>query len=55
MGGRRLALDEHELAARLDAPRRLGAAEFYLNRYQQAVRHLTRGVGLARESARGGS
>jgi ATP/maltotriose-dependent transcriptional regulator MalT len=47
------ALDEHELSGRLDVPHRLGGSELYLNRFEHASRHLTRGVALARATGQG--
>ncbi|HEY7073737.1 MAG TPA: AAA family ATPase [Solirubrobacteraceae bacterium] len=50
------ALDElpdAELAARLDAPNYLGFAEFFCERYDDAIRHLRRGIEVARAAGQG--
>lgn len=47
------ALDDHRLAARLNALHFLGGAEIHLNHYRDGMRHLTRGVALARAAGHG--
>jgi ATP/maltotriose-dependent transcriptional regulator MalT len=47
------ALPDHELAIRLDAAANLGAAEIYLDRYEDAVAHLARGLALGRATGQG--
>ena len=42
------ALPDDELAARLDLPYYLGFAEYFCERYEDAARHLRRGVAVAR-------
>ena len=63
-GGRRRArrrsaalldsLPDDQLAARLDAPYYLGFAEYFCERFDDAIRHLRRGIdGLARDRGQG--
>ena len=50
------ALDElpdERLAMRLDAPYYLGFAEFFCERYDDAIRHLRRGIEVSRAAAQG--
>jgi DNA-binding NarL/FixJ family response regulator/tetratricopeptide (TPR) repeat protein len=47
------AMSEDELAARLDAPSNLAAAEFYLERLEQASAHAERALALGRASGHG--
>jgi len=47
------SLDDSELAERVDAPYYLGAVEYFLERYEDGVRHLRRGVGVARSTGQG--
>jgi len=47
------ALGDEELAARIDAAANLGNAETYLGRLEDAVRHLERGLVVARASGQG--
>jgi DNA-binding CsgD family transcriptional regulator len=47
------ALPDAGLAARLEAPYYLGFAEFFCERYEDALRHLRRGIGLARATGQG--
>ncbi len=47
------ALADNELAVRLDAAANLGAAEVYLDRYEDAVTHLMRGLTLGRTTGQG--
>jgi DNA-binding CsgD family transcriptional regulator/tetratricopeptide (TPR) repeat protein len=46
-------LEDDELATRLDALANLGAAEVYLDRYEDAERHLRRGLELGRRIGQG--
>jgi DNA-binding NarL/FixJ family response regulator len=46
-------LDDAQVAGRLDALHHLGGVEPYLNRYDDAVRHLTRAVALSRRTGNG--
>jgi DNA-binding CsgD family transcriptional regulator len=46
-------LSDEELARRLDAAANLGNAETYLDRLEDAVRHLDRGLSVARETGQG--
>jgi DNA-binding NarL/FixJ family response regulator/tetratricopeptide (TPR) repeat protein len=41
-------LPDDRLAARLDAPYYLGFAEFFCERYDEAIRHLERGIAVSR-------
>jgi ATP/maltotriose-dependent transcriptional regulator MalT len=47
------ALSDEELAARIDAAANLGNAETYLGRLEDAVRHLDRGLAVARATGQG--
>jgi hypothetical protein len=47
------ALDDARLATRLDAPYYLGFAEFFCERYDDAMRHLRRGIEVSRATAQG--
>ena len=47
------ALGDEELAARIDAAASLGNAETYLGHLEDAVRHLERGLAVARASGQG--
>jgi ATP/maltotriose-dependent transcriptional regulator MalT len=47
------ALPDEVLAARLEAPYYLGFAELFCERYDDAQRHLRRGIGLARATGQG--
>jgi ATP/maltotriose-dependent transcriptional regulator MalT len=47
------ALPDDELANRLDAAANLGAAEIYLDRYEEAMTHLARGLSLGRATGQG--
>jgi tetratricopeptide (TPR) repeat protein len=47
------SLSDDELAARLDAAANLGNAETYLGRLEDAVRHLDRGLAVARVTGQG--
>jgi DNA-binding CsgD family transcriptional regulator len=46
-------LDDDELALRLDAAANLGAAEVYLDRFEDAVAHLGRGLSVGRTTGQG--
>ncbi|HEX5620717.1 MAG TPA: AAA family ATPase [Solirubrobacteraceae bacterium] len=47
------ALDDGELAMRLDGPYYLGFAEFFCERYDDAIGHLQRGIAVARATGQG--
>ena len=47
------ALPDEQLAARLDLPYYLGFAEYFCERYDDAARHLRRGIALARAVGQG--
>ncbi|MQA74715.1 MAG: AAA family ATPase [Solirubrobacterales bacterium] len=47
------SFDDSELAERVDAAYYLGAVEYFLERYEDAVRHLRRGVAVARSTRQG--
>ena len=47
------ALPDEELAARLDLPYYLGFAEYFCERYEDAARHLRRGIAVARIAGHG--
>jgi ATP/maltotriose-dependent transcriptional regulator MalT len=47
------SMDDPELAQRLDAIGHLAAAEFYLGRYDAALRHAERGLEVARATGQG--
>jgi DNA-binding CsgD family transcriptional regulator/tetratricopeptide (TPR) repeat protein len=47
------ALTDEELATRIDATANLGNTETYLGRYENAVRHLDRGLAVSRATGRG--
>ncbi len=47
------ALPDEELAARLDLPYYLGFAEYFCERYEDAARHLRRGIAVARTAGHG--
>jgi DNA-binding CsgD family transcriptional regulator/tetratricopeptide (TPR) repeat protein len=47
------ALPDDQLAIRLDAPYYLGFAEYFCERYDDAIRHLRRGINLSRASGQG--
>jgi len=47
------ALPDELLAARLDLPYYLGFAEYFCERYEDAARHLRRGIALARAAGQG--
>jgi tetratricopeptide (TPR) repeat protein len=47
------ALPDEPLAARLDLPYYLGFAEYFCERYEDAARHLRRGIALARAVGQG--
>ena len=47
------ALPDELLAARLDLPYYLGFAEYFCERYEDAARHLRRGISLARAVGQG--
>jgi DNA-binding CsgD family transcriptional regulator len=47
------ALPDELLAARLDLPYYLGFAEYFCERYEDAARHLRRGIALARKVGQG--
>ena len=47
------ALPDELLAARLDLPYYLGFAEYFCERYEDAARHLRRGIALARAVGQG--
>ncbi len=51
--GRFDALDDGALAARVDAAFYLGFAEFFCERYDDAIRHLRRGIAVSRASGQG--
>ncbi|HET6551726.1 MAG TPA: AAA family ATPase, partial [Solirubrobacter sp.] len=51
--GRLDALDDGALAGRLDTAFYLGFAEFFCERYDDAVRHLRRGIAVSRASGQG--
>ena len=46
-------MDDDALAARLDAPYYLGYAEYFCERYDDAIRHLQRGIAVARARGQG--
>jgi DNA-binding NarL/FixJ family response regulator len=46
------ALSDERLAGRIDAAYYLGFAEFFCERYEDAIRHLRRGIGLSRAAGR---
>ncbi|HEV7807168.1 MAG TPA: AAA family ATPase [Solirubrobacteraceae bacterium] len=46
-------IDDAALVARLDAPHYLGFAEFFCERYDDAIRHFERGLAVARASGQG--
>jgi DNA-binding CsgD family transcriptional regulator len=46
-------LADERLALRLDAPYYLGFAEFFCERYDDAIRHLVRGIAVSRATAQG--
>jgi DNA-binding CsgD family transcriptional regulator len=47
------ALPDDQLAARLDAPYYLGFAEYFCERYDDAIRHLRRGINVSRAVGQG--
>ena len=47
------ALSDDAIALRLDAPYYLGFAEFFAERYEDAIRHLRRGIALSRATGQG--
>ena len=47
------ALPDEQLAARLDASNYLGFAEFFCQRYEDAERHLRRGIAVSRAVGQG--
>jgi DNA-binding NarL/FixJ family response regulator/tetratricopeptide (TPR) repeat protein len=47
------ALDDGQLAARLEAPYYLGFAEYFCERYDDAIRHLRRGIAVSRAAGQG--
>jgi DNA-binding CsgD family transcriptional regulator len=47
------ALPDDQLAIRLDAPYYLGFAEYFCERYDDAIRHLRRGINLSRAVGQG--
>ena len=47
------ALDDGALASRVDAAYYLGFAEFFCERYDDAIRHLRRGIAVSRASGQG--
>ena len=47
------ALPDDQLAMRLDAPYYLGFAEYFCERYDDAIRHLRRGINLSRAVGQG--
>jgi DNA-binding NarL/FixJ family response regulator len=47
------ALPDARLAMRLDAPYYLGFAEFFCERYDDAIRHLRRGIAVSRAAGQG--
>ena len=47
------ALDDGALAGRLDAAYYLGFAEFFCERYDDAIRHFRRGIAVSRASGQG--
>ena len=47
------ALSDDAIALRLDAPYYLGFAEFFAERYEDATRHLRRGIAVSRASGQG--
>jgi len=47
------ALPDDQLALRLDAPYYLGFAEYFCERYDDAIRHLRRGINLSRAIGQG--
>ena len=47
------ALPDDQLAMRLDAPYYLGFAEYFCERYEDAIRHLRRGINLSRAVGQG--
>ena len=51
--GRLDALDDGALASRLDTAYYLGFAEFFCERYEDAIRHLRRGIAVSRASGQG--
>jgi DNA-binding CsgD family transcriptional regulator len=51
--GRLDALDDGALAGRLDTAYYLGFAEFFCEHYEDAIRHLRRGIALSRASGQG--
>jgi DNA-binding CsgD family transcriptional regulator len=47
------ALPDEALALRIEAPYYLGFAEYFCERYDDAIRHLRRGIGVSRASGQG--
>ena len=47
------ALSDDAIALRLDAPYYLGFAEYFAERYEDAIRHLRRGIAVSRASGQG--
>ncbi len=47
------SLSDDALASRLDAPYYLGYAEYFCERYDDAIRHLERGIAVSRVSGQG--
>jgi DNA-binding NarL/FixJ family response regulator len=47
------ALPDDQLALRIDAPYYLGFAEYFCERYDEAIRHLRRGINLSRAVGQG--
>src|SRR5450755_1865293 len=47
------ALGDDAIALRLDAPYYLGFAEYFAERYEDAIRHLRRGIAVSRASGQG--
>ena len=47
------ALRDEELALRLEAPYYLGFAEYFAERYEDAIRHWRRGIGVSRATGQG--
>ena len=47
------SLSDEALAGRLDAPYYLGYAEYFCERYDDAIRHLERGIAVSRVSGQG--
>jgi ATP/maltotriose-dependent transcriptional regulator MalT len=46
-------LDDRQLAERLEGPWGLGFCDFWMERYEDGVRHLDRGIALSRSTGRG--